>query len=126
MKAPLPLAEVSEKTWQGQVIDLAKTLGWKHYFTYRSKRSPAGWPDLQLVRDRVIYLELKTEDGKLSAAQKGWIRALLDAGADAYVVRPRDFESLGAVLAVRIPTTTILGRCEAADTLRAASWEESA
>jgi hypothetical protein len=127
VRAALPLADVLEHEWQSQVVELAQTLGWKRiYHTFNSRRSAHGFPDLVLIRDRVLFLELKREKTKLTDPQKGWIRALLDAGADAYVVRPRDLESLAAVLAARIPTTTILGRCEAADALRAASWEESA
>ena len=101
VRAPVALADLTEKEWQAQVIELAQTLGWKHYFTYRSKRSPAGWPDLQLVRERVLFLELKTEAGKLSHPQRQWLRALTTAGAEAYVCRPRHLPKLAAVLAVR-------------------------
>lgn len=101
MKRPLPLAEVPESAFKQQVLDLARVYHWRWYFTYRSKRSPAGWPDLQLARDRLILVELKREGGKLSAAQASWIHDLIAAKAETYIVRPRDLEALGRVLAHR-------------------------
>jgi hypothetical protein len=97
----IPLAELSEKEWQAQVIQLARTLGFKHYFTYRSKRSPSGFPDLVLVRERTIFCELKGERGKPTNAQREWLAALLAAGAEVYLIRPRDLEALAKVLAWR-------------------------
>jgi hypothetical protein len=38
------VVDLTEKQWQGQVIELATMFGWKHYFTYRSERSPSGYP----------------------------------------------------------------------------------
>lgn len=92
-------ADLTEKEWQAQVTQLAKQTGWRGaYHTYDSRRSSSGFPDLVLVRDRVVYLELKREKGKLSPAQRDWIGWLLSAGAEVYVVRPRDLEALGAIL----------------------------
>ena len=48
------------------VVDLARTLGWRVYHTYDSRRSQPGFPDLVLVRERILFLELKSETGKLS------------------------------------------------------------
>lgn len=95
------LADLTEKDWAAQVVTLARQLGWRRYHTYRSDRSQPGFPDEVLLRERVIYLELKRETGKLSDAQKDWIGALLAAGAEAYVARPRDLEPLAEILACR-------------------------
>ncbi len=95
------LADLTEKQLTGQVVDLAKQLGWRRYHTYRSERSEPGWPDEALVRDRLVLLELKTERGRLSPAQKDWLRALRAAGVEAYVVRPRHIQALATVLAAR-------------------------
>lgn len=93
------LADLTEKEWQAQVTQLAKQTGWRGaYHTYDSRRSSSGFPDLVLVRDRVVYLELKREKGKLSPAQRHWVGWLLSAGAEVYVVRPRDLEALGVIL----------------------------
>ena len=96
-----PLADLTEKEWAAQVVQLAQTLGFKRYHTYRSTRSAPGWPDEALVRDRLILLELKAEKGRLSDAQKDWIRALLAAGVEVYVARPSDLEDLAQVLTAR-------------------------
>lgn len=97
----LPLEDLSEKEWQAQVVSLAKQMSWRVYHPFRSDRSEPGWPDLSLVRDRFLALELKTEKGKLSDAQKTWIRALLNAQVEVYVCRPRHLEELAQVLRVR-------------------------
>lgn len=81
-----------------QCSQLAKQMGWRRFHTFRSERSEAGWPDDALVRDRLILLEYKTEKGKLSDAQKDWIRALLNAQVEVYVCRPRHLSELAHVL----------------------------
>jgi len=56
----------SELKWQAQIIELAQVLGWWPFHLYYAQRSPAGWPDLVLFRERVIFAELKgrSKDGK--------------------------------------------------------------
>lgn len=97
----VPLADLTEKDWDRQLRQLTDTLGWARYHTLRSKGSTAGYPDLTLVRERVVWIELKTERGKLTAPQKDWLRRLHTAGCEAYVARPSDLETLAVVLAVR-------------------------
>ena len=69
-----------EKDWQRQVVDLAKTLGYRRpMHIYDSRRSEPGWPDLTLINTRLhrfVLLELKTETGKVSEAQAHWMRDL--------------------------------------------------
>lgn len=70
---------------------LARDLGWLSYHTHDSRRSEPGFPDLVLVRDdRMLLVELKTSQGRLSPAQVVWMRALSDAGADVRIWRPVD------------------------------------
>ena len=114
----LPLEDFTEKEWQAQVVSLAKQMSWKIYHPFRSDRSEPGWPDLSLVRDRIVMLELKTEKGKLSDAQKDWIRALLNAQVEVYVCRPRHLEELAYVLQTRLPQVGIY-RSSLADETRA-------
>jgi hypothetical protein len=94
VKPHIPIADLTEKEWSGQVADLVRMLGWRRYHTFRSDRSPAGFPDEVLVRDRVVFLELKTEKGKLSDAQRDWLTAIIVAGDEAYVARPSQLEAL--------------------------------
>lgn len=68
---------LSEKEFQAQVLSLARIGRWRVYHTFDSRRSEPGFPDLVLVRgERMIFAELKTEKGRVSAAQKGWLTAL--------------------------------------------------
>ena len=63
----------TEKQFQQAVLDYAKLTGWKTFHPFDSRRSAAGFPDLTLTRDEeIIFIELKTERGKLSADQKEW------------------------------------------------------
>lgn len=70
--------DISEKAWQSQVLDLARIFGWTvaHFRpaqTSKGWRTPvaadgAGFPDLLLVRDRVLYVELKAAKGNVGDA----------------------------------------------------------
>ena len=49
-----------------------------------------------LVRDRVIYAEIKLERGRLSAEQDAWLEVLREAGQEVYVWKPADWTN-GAI-----------------------------
>jgi len=89
---------ITEKQWQATVVKAARTLGWRVYHTYDSRRSQPGFPDLVIVRDRVVYLELKSEGGRLFRAQANWLAALGLAGAEVHVFRPSDWDLVSEVL----------------------------
>lgn len=90
---------VTESAFQAQVIEYAEARLWLVYHTYRSTRSPAGFPDLVLVRlSRCIFAELKTEKGRPSPAQLKWLDALDLAGETAYLWRPSDWERICELL----------------------------
>lgn len=95
------LHDMTERQWQQQVVALLRTLGYRCYHTFDSRRSQPGFPDLCAIRDRMLFLELKSEHGKLSDKQRDWITALHRAGAEVYVARPRHFDDLAAVLGPR-------------------------
>lgn len=101
-KRKRPEMKISEKAFQAAVIQLAKLTGWMVYHTFDSRRSAPGFPDLVLVRDRVLFRELKSETGRLSAAQKEWLRGLTVAGMDVAVWRPSDWTKIKTTLAVLI------------------------
>lgn len=79
---------VSEKQFQTHLIRYAKSRGWRVYHTFCSKRSEPGFPDLVLVREKVLFRELKSEKGRVTQHQRKWGDALLCAGADFKVWRP--------------------------------------
>ena len=50
-----------------------------------------GWPDIEIIyRGRVIFIELKTQKGRVSEAQKNCHERLMLAGAVVKVVRNLD------------------------------------
>lgn len=96
------LREITEKHWSGDVEKLARQLGWGGYHTFRSERSPAGFPDWTFWRKgECIFVELKTETGKLSPKQEEVIAGLRTGGMRVYVWRPSDLEEAAAVLSRR-------------------------
>lgn len=95
---------MTEREWQGQVVRAARLLGWSTYHTHDSRRSEPGWPDLALVRDRLVMAELKTDTGRISPAQRRWLDLLQNAGIEAHVWRPRDIDEVLAVLKRRRPS----------------------
>jgi hypothetical protein len=94
------LPTVSEKAFQQTVIDYARLKGWRVFHPYHMHRSSPGWPDLILVKGkRLLALELKSERGRLSPAQKEWLAAL--AGVQEVhtrVFRPSDWGELEGLL----------------------------
>lgn len=95
----------TEAQFQAQVVELAEWLGYAWYHAHDSRRSPAGFPDLVLVRPRgrglsarVIFAELKSQRGRPTDAQHVWLTALIDADAEVYVWRPSDFRAIEATL----------------------------
>lgn len=86
---------------ESRVAQLARIYGWHRYHTFRSEHSPAGFPDDVLVRERVIYAELKGQTGKLSPLQEAWLQWLRGAGQEVYVWRPSDLQEIVDILARR-------------------------
>lgn len=103
---------LTEAEWQRDVIDLAHLHRWRvaHFraatLTNGRTITPvaadgAGWPDLVLVRGRLLFRELKTNRGRLQPHQEAWGAALQKAGCDWGVWRPRDFDEVLACLTRR-------------------------
>jgi hypothetical protein len=84
---------VSEQALQQAVIQLARLLGIEWYHTHDSRRSRKGFPDLVLCGSRLLYRELKTQVGKLTAEQERWGDLLRHAHQDWAVWRPVDLRS---------------------------------
>jgi len=103
----------TERDFQRTVIELAQRLGWKvaHFRPAQNQhgdwRTPvaadgAGFPDLVLVRERVIFAELKNDNGRLRPQQRQWLDAINRASptdaVDAVVWRPKDWDHIHATL----------------------------
>lgn len=104
MTTPSILARsMSEATLQANVIDLARLRGWHvaHFrpaLTRRGYRTPveadaAGFPDLVLVREYVLFAELKSETGRTRPEQLAWRQWLAEAHYHVRLWRPSDWLS---------------------------------
>lgn len=87
-----------EKDFQEWVVAYARSRKWLVFSTWNSQHSPAGEPDLRLVRERVIWAELKSMKGKASPLQQEAIDRLRQSGAEVYLWRPSDREEIERVL----------------------------
>ena len=86
---------LSEAQFQSQVRALCRFYGLTAYHTHNSQRSDPGFPDLCIVGSKgILFRELKTETGRLTAMQKHWISILQAAGQDADVWRPSDLNRI--------------------------------
>lgn len=102
----MKLDEILEKDWDAQLFNtqkgLAPNLGWTlSYHTLRSKGSRSGFPDRVLIRERVIFAELKREKTKPTPEQIVYLDGLAAAGAEVYLWRPSDLDEIGRVLSRR-------------------------
>jgi hypothetical protein len=90
------VAPLTEREWQHQVTDLARTLGYTIYHTQFSKWSESGWPDLALCRPpRLLLVELKSERGKVTEAQQKWLTMLAQCpGVEVKLWRPGQLDEI--------------------------------
>jgi hypothetical protein len=87
----------TEADLQSAVIDLAAWSGWRSMHVRpvtdrdhrtRAPTTCAGWPDLVLWRPgQLLAVELKTQTGRLTAAQRDVLDSLAAAGLDVQVWR---------------------------------------
>jgi hypothetical protein len=104
---------LSERDFQKAVVELAQLRRWRvaHFHRVHVQRKDGshawmtpvaadgkGFPDLVLVRDRVVYAELKRRGGVASAEQHHWADALKAAGQEVHQWDPGDWEEIVAVL----------------------------
>jgi hypothetical protein len=91
-----------ERIWLSEVVALAKGYGWLVYHALPAMNSRGRWathqmgdtgfPDLMLVhQDRgALFVELKTNTGRLTVGQQTWLDTLHTAGQETAVWRPKD------------------------------------
>lgn len=104
----LPSMTMNEAQLQRTIVDLAHLRSWK-VAHFRPARTAAGWatpvaydgagfPDLVLVRDRIIYAEIKATAGRLRPEQVQWTDWLVTAGAEHHVWREADLPDIARIL----------------------------
>jgi len=94
----------THKKFLARVIKDAGKLSWLCYFTWRSKHSPKGFPDLVLAHRifGVVFAELKIPPDKPTPEQALWIEVLRAARMRAYVWTPADQNEIDMVLTGRL------------------------
>ena len=99
-KAVDQYSTVTEADFQRQVVAAARMLGWECYHTFDSRHSEAGFPDCVLVKPpRILFAEIKSEQGQLSSAQMRWLNTLRECpGTAVYLWRPSDMDAAIRVL----------------------------
>jgi hypothetical protein len=107
---PLPaIRSQTEAEFTSQVIGFARLMGWRcvHFRPAMNRRGQwmtamqgdgVGWPDLVLVRNRLVTAELKVGRNKLRPEQKRWAEWLERAGVPCYQWRPEDWPEIEEVL----------------------------
>ena len=97
---------INEAALQAAVIELARLHGWLVMHQRPAQVRPGRWitpttgdigfPDLVLAHPSrgVIFAELKTAVGRVSAEQQKWIATLKAAGCEVHVWRPSDIQTI--------------------------------
>lgn len=86
---------VSEKDFMATVVEVAQWHGWWIHHHYDARRSSAGWPDLVLLRPpAALFVELKREDGKVTAEQAHVLELLEACGLRVAVWRPSQLDDV--------------------------------
>lgn len=80
------------------MVDLATLLGWRIYHTFDSRSSSAGFPDLVLLRERLIFAEVKKVGAQPRPDQVKWLDALVLADCETYLWTLDDLPEITEVM----------------------------
>lgn len=89
---------MTEAQFQQQITDYCDWLRLRWHHETDSRRSKKGFPDLVIVGERLIFVELKSARGRISKEQREWIDDLESAGVEVYVWRPDDLDDALRIL----------------------------
>ncbi len=93
--------KITHAQFQYSIVDLAQRLGYEFiYHTWNSRNSPAGFPDLILLREgRMIVAELKIPPDTLKPEQYFWLLEFLTVTEDVYLWESTDdFDEIAKIL----------------------------
>ena len=86
---------MTHKEFLSRVRYEAEVYGWDSYFVWNSRHSPAGWPDLVLIRPpEIIFAELKVGRDRLTVHQEMCLESLRECKQEVHVWRPEDSEAI--------------------------------
>ena len=90
----------TEKDFAQAVVDLAHLHNWTVWRTWSSRHSPAGEPDLRMVRPpRVLFAELKVKKNQPTRDQVVALELLRQCpGVETYLFYPPDWDRIEAIL----------------------------
>jgi VRR-NUC domain-containing protein len=122
------------KALQADIIELARRYGWRvgHFPPISTTRAGKSWwltpvaadgkgfPDLLLVRDRIVMAEVKGDGDSIRPEQAEWLTAFRLAGVETHVWRPSDWSdgTIESVLRRREPLGVATSTPEASQALR--------
>jgi len=80
---------LTEKIFMQTVLDVCRIHGYAAFHTYDSRRTQAGFPDLEIIgHGRIFHRELKLDHGHTTPEQDACIDLINRNGGDAKVWRP--------------------------------------
>lgn len=97
-----PKPRINGKMIIDGLIPMAEMLGWRvvHFRPARTKygwttamqgKFSKGFPDLLLLRERLVVAEIKGDGDKLRPEQEEWLLAFERAGGESYVWNSKDW-----------------------------------
>jgi hypothetical protein len=105
------MLDINERQWQKIVLGMMALFSWRTAHFDASVRvvgkerrfvgdvGSKGFPDIVAVRrDRILFVELKSQKGRFQDGQKEWLHDLANAGAEVYTWRPSDYDDMQEVL----------------------------
>lgn len=91
--------EPLEAQAQETIVAVAQLRGWERiYHTHNSRNSAGGFPDLVLVKRRIVFAELKQQGKKPRPDQVGWLDDIAAAGGEAYLWTIDDLAEIQRIL----------------------------
>lgn len=98
-----------EDDFQRELLEVSGLLGWKRAHFRPAMTADGRWitavagdgkgfPDLILLRERLIVTELKVKPNKPSKEQRAWLEGFIAAGVETYLWYPEDWDEIQRVL----------------------------
>lgn len=99
------LEHVSEAQFQAQVLRWLRRAGYRTFHVHDARKSASGFPDVVAVKSGkpVLYAELKSAHGHVSAAQRAWLEDLGRCpGTSVHLWRPTDEDRIKRMLRLEV------------------------
>ncbi|HZS02229.1 MAG TPA: VRR-NUC domain-containing protein [Chloroflexota bacterium] len=105
--------DMAEEDLLRHVKSCAAAFGWLVYHTRDSRRSDEGFPDLVLLRPpRLIFAELKTEQGRVTHDQAMWLATFEELRFEELRARTRGAAGVLCEVYVWRPSAWLRGEIE--------------